>query len=296
MKYRVRHSTTYVYSEMVLLCHNEIHLAPRNAAHQSRGSMRIEIVPEPAVRADHVDYFGNNVTYFTVQERHQKLSVTASSEVDVASSSPAFPGLTPPWEDVRESLTGENIHKHFDAIQFLNESKYVKRRHELGEYALKSFTPGRPVFEAAMGLTGRIHADFKYDATATDIHTSVSEVFDMKRGVCQDFAHLELSCLRSLGLAARYVSGYLMTTPPPGEKKLAGADSSHAWVSFYCPGFGWIDMDPTNNIVPGDKHVLLAWGRDFADVSPIKGIILGGREHSIQVSVDVAPINVAPIN
>jgi len=289
MKYRVRHSTTYVYSDPVLLCHNEVRLTPRNVAHQTRGPILLAVVPEPAVRWEHIDYFGKNVTFFTVQERHEELNVTATSEVDVSRSAPALPGLTPAWEDVRESMSGENIQKHLDAIQFLNESTYVKRQHELAEYALQSFTPKRPIFEAAMDLTARIHSDFKYDASATNLHTSVSEVFAMKRGVCQDFAHLELSCLRSLGLAARYVSGYLMTIPPPGEKKLTGADASHAWVSLYCPGYGWIDMDPTNNVVPSDKHVLLGWGRDYADVSPVKGIILGGGQHTIQVSVDVQP-------
>jgi transglutaminase-like putative cysteine protease len=289
MKYRVRHSTTYVYSEMVNLCHNEVHLTPRNAVHQTRSSMQLEVLPEPAVMADHVDFFGNNASFFTVQERHQELQVTATSDVEVLSSSPAVPGLTPAWEEVRASLSGEEIHKHFDAIQFLDESAYVKKGPQLAEYALQSFTPHRPIFEAAQDLTKRIHTDFKYDKNATNLHTSVQEVFEMKRGVCQDFAHVQLSCLRSLGLAARYVSGYLMTMPPAGQKRLVGADASHAWISFYCPGFGWIDMDPTNDMVPGDKHVLLGWGRDYADVSPIKGVILGGGKHIIRVSVDVQP-------
>lgn len=289
MKYRVHHSTTYVYSEMVLLCHNVVHLTPRNIGHQTRRGMELKVVPEPAVLAEHTDFFGNNVTFFTVQERHQELQVTAASNVEVLSSNPVVPNLTPPWEDVRDNLSSENIHKHFDAIQFLHESAYVKRRSDLAEYALQSFTPNRPIHEAALDLTGRIHADFRYDNSATNIHTSVDEVFEMKRGVCQDFAHLELSCLRSLGLAARYVSGYLMTNPPPGQKRLIGADASHAWISFYCPGFGWIDMDPTNNIVPAEKHVLLALGRDYADVSPITGVILGGGQHTIRVSVDVQP-------
>jgi transglutaminase-like putative cysteine protease len=289
MKYRVRHSTSYAYSEMVLLCHNEIHLTPRNTANQSRTSMLLEVTPEPAVHSEHLDYFGNNVTYFSVQERHQGLKVTATSDVEVSCHGQSFPQLTPPWEDIRESLSGDNVHKHIDAVQYMNESAYVKRQPELAEYGMKSFKPGRSIFEAVMDLTGRIHSDFKYDAAATNIHTSVAQVFEMKRGVCQDFAHLELSCLRSLGLAARYVSGYLMTTPPPGKEKLIGSDASHAWISFYCPGFGWIDVDPTNNVVPSDKHVLLGWGRDYADISPVKGIILGGGQHTIQVSVDVHP-------
>ena len=290
MKYRVSHSTTYLYSEMVLLCHNQVHHDARAMSPtRRRSAMQLEVTPEPAILADHTDYFGNNVTFFTVQERHQELEVVATSDVEVLSFNPAVPGLTPAWEDVRESLSGENIHKHFDAIQFVCDSAYVKRSPELAEYALQSFTPHRPIHEAALDLTGRIYKDFQYDKNVTNLQTSVREVFEMKRGVCQDFAHLQLSCLRSLGLSARYVSGYLMTTPPAGQKRLVGADASHAWISFYCPGFGWIDMDPTNNLVPGDKHVLLGWGRDYADVSPIQGIILGGGRHTIRVSVDVQP-------
>ncbi len=287
MKYRVRHVTKYLYSDAVLLCHNIAHLTPRNAGRQTRNSLQLTIAPEPAVLSDHIDFFGNTVVFFTVQERHQELQVTANSEVEVFAANPVVPGLTPPWEDVRDILAGEDLHRHFDAVQFLNDSFYVKRSPELAEYARQSFAPHRPIYEAMLDLTARINRDFKFDNAATSVSTAVSEVFKLKRGVCQDFAHLQLSCLRSLGLAGRYVSGYLLTTPAPGEKKLAGADASHAWISFYCPGFDWIDMDPTNNVVPGDKHILLGWGRDYADVSPLNGVILGGGQHTIQVSVDV---------
>ena len=290
MKYRVIHKTAYLYSEAVMLCHNEVRLKPRSGARQTCRGTRLDVSPEPAVGAEYADFFGNHATFFTVQERHKKLEVSALSEVDVLPFSPPMPAFTPPWEDVRDGLVGENACRHFEAIQYVFDSPYVKSGEEFAAYAAPSFTPRRPVLEAAMDLTSRIHAEFEYDSRATNMHTSVSEVLEMRRGVCQDFAHLQLSCLRSLGLAARYVSGYLLTMPPPGKEKLIGSDASHAWISIYCPGFGWVDLDPTNDLVPSDKHVLLAFGRDYADVSPVKGVILGGGHHTIEVSVDVRPV------
>jgi len=290
MRYLVKHTTSYHYTESVLICHNEIHLRPRNSSRQTCFLAKVDVTPEPAVQSDHVDFFGNQVTYFTVQDRHKKLTVTARSEVEVLPFAPPMAAFTPAWEDVRDGLKGEQAHRHVEVIQYVYESAYVKTQDELAEYALQSFTPRRPILEAAVDLTTRIHADFKYDPTATTMRTSVAEVFKMRRGVCQDFTHLQLSCLRSLGLAGRYVSGYLLTLPAPGRERLIGADASHAWLSIFCPGFGWIDLDPTNDLVPSDKHVLLAYGRDYGDVSPIKGVILGGGKHVIEVSVDVKPM------
>lgn len=290
MKYLVRHETSYLYSEPVLLCHNEVHLSPRVLSHQSCSFSELNILPEPAVRARRADVFGNSAVFLTIQERHQELRVTGVSSVEVRPMLTPSPALTPPWEQVRDGLAAEFHGNDFEALQFLYESAHVRPSPILADYALQSFTPGRPILDGALDLTHRIHTEFEYDRTATNMQTSLEEVFTIRRGVCQDFAHLELSCLRSLGLAARYVSGYMLTTPAPGAKRLIGADASHAWLAIYCPGFGWVDLDPTNDLIPSDKHVTLAWGRDYADVCPIKGVTLGGGKHSIQVSVDLEPL------
>jgi transglutaminase-like putative cysteine protease len=290
MKYRVKHLTTYHYSDMVSMCHNEVHLVPRSYVQQTCIHSRLRINPEPAALTERVDYFGNRVASFTVQERHDCLEVQAVSEVDVRPYSPPASTLTPAWEDVRETMKGPNATRHLEAVQYLCESYYLGPVEGVSDYAQRSFTPGRPILEAAIDLTHRIHTEFVYDAVATNINTSLSEVLQQRRGVCQDFAHFQIACLRSLGLPARYVSGYLLTSPPPGKERLIGADASHAWVSLFCPGFGWIDLDPTNDVIPSDKHVVVSWGRDYADVSPIKGVILGGGQHVIKVSVDVAPL------
>ena len=176
------------------------------------------------------------------------------------------------------------------AYQFIFESPRIRPSEELAAYALRSFTPGRDLREALLDFTVRIYTDFKFDAKATNVRTPTEEVFRKRRGVCQDFAHLQIACLRSLNLAARYVSGYLRTYPPPGRPRLVGADASHAWVSVYCPGSGWLDLDPTNNLVVSHSHVTLAWGRDYGDVSPLRGLILGGRDHTLKVGVDMEPI------
>jgi transglutaminase-like putative cysteine protease len=291
MKYRVRHTTTYTYSEPVSLCHNEIHLTPRSYVQQTCNHSELKIEPEPAAISERVDYFGNRAAVFSLQGRHERLEIHAESEVDVRPYAAPAPSLTPAWEDVRDGLLGAGATRHLEAIQYVYESHFVKNVDFLGDFARQSFTPGRPILEAALDLTHRIHTGFAYDSRATNMNTSIAEVFKIRRGVCQDFAHLQIGCMRALGLPARYVSGYLLTTPPEGKERLIGADASHAWVSFHCPGFGWIDVDPTNDLIPSDKHVLVAWGRDYADVSPIKGVILGGGQHTITVAVDVAPLS-----
>jgi transglutaminase-like putative cysteine protease len=199
------------------------------------------------------------------------------------------PTQTPPWEEVRDQLARDRSPAWLDAFQFTFDSRYVLAAARYADYAANSFTPGRPILEAALDLTRRIHKAFVYDPRATTLATPVAEVFEKRRGVCQDFAHLMLACLRSLGLAVRYVSGYLSTVPPPGKERLVGADATHAWVSVFCGLGGWIDLDPTNDQIPADRHVLLAWGRDYDDVSPLKGVILGGGQHVVKVSVDVLP-------
>jgi transglutaminase-like putative cysteine protease len=237
--------------------------------------------------SDRIDYFGNAATFFTVQEPHCQLTVSATHLVDVEPAPVPDATKTIPWEEAGERLQSDLTPELLDASQFVCDSRYIRRSQELADYARVSFFKGRPALEAALDLTARIHREFQYDQGATTVATSLAEVFEHRRGVCQDFAHLAIACLRSLGLAARYVSGYLSTDPPPGCVPLVGTDATHAWLSVFCPGTGWIDLDPTNNQIPGDRYILLAWGRDYDDVSPIKGIVLGGGQHSVTVAVDV---------
>jgi transglutaminase-like putative cysteine protease len=194
-----------------------------------------------------------------------------------------------PWEDVRTFLQAGRDDTTLDAYQYAFDSPYVARGAELAEFAAPSFAPGRPLLDALLDLSQRIHAEFHYDPEATVTATPLKEVLELRRGVCQDFAHLAIGCLRSVGLAARYISGYLLTNPPPGQAKLVGADASHAWLAVYFPEHGWLEVDPTNNLMPHDRHIVLAWGRDYDDVSPIKGVILGGGQHTVTVAVDVTP-------
>lgn len=289
MKYRVRHTTTYRYSEPASLGHNEAHLAPRDFTGQHCIYHRLTIDPPPTAQRNRRDYFGNRVEYFTLEEEHRQVSVTAESEVELSPRPVPAADATPAWEDVVRSLAAPGDAGLVAASQFVYDSPYARHDDALAEYAAVSFTPSRPVLEAALELTMRIYREFRYDPTATQVNTPVAEVFRKRRGVCQDFAHLEIACLRSLGLAARYVSGYLLTDPPPGQPKLVGADASHAWVSVFCGGAGWVDLDPTNNQIPALRHVTIGWARDYGDICPIKGVFLGGGQHSMAVAVDVAP-------
>ncbi len=292
MQYSVRHSTTYSYQTPVSLCQNQIHLTPRSTPNQSCSNFHLEISPEPVVRRRWTDLFGNEVWYFSIEEQHQQLTITSYSQVAVTPREPPQAALTSPWENVRDQLTQAANLDFRQAAQFCFESSYIRYLAEARDYAAPSFTPGRPVLDAALDLTSRIYHDFKYVPASTAVTTSTAEVLNLRRGVCQDFAHLQITCLRTLGLAARYVSGYLMTDPPPGQPRLIGADASHAWLSIYCPGNGWIDLDPTNNVIPQSRHVTVGWGRDYSDVCPIQGVFTGGGKHEMQVSVDVAPLQV----
>ncbi|MFO0889065.1 MAG: transglutaminase family protein [Isosphaeraceae bacterium] len=290
MLYRAVHTTIYDYGEPVSLCHNVLHLTARNGAWQSRRLSELRISPPPSVMAERIDYFGNPATFATIEEPHKKLSVTAINVAEITPTRPPQPDQTPPWEAVRDRLKTDPSPEVVEASQFAFDSPYVTVDQRFADYAAPSFPPGRPILEAMLDLTRRIHAEFRYDPKATTIATPIKEVLEQRHGVCQDFAHLQIGCLRALGLAARYVSGYLITVPVPGRPRLVGAEASHAWISFFCPGFGWIDLDPTNNQVPYDHHIVLAWGRDYDDVSPIKGVILGGGSHTVKVEVAIAPI------
>jgi transglutaminase-like putative cysteine protease len=288
MVYRISHVTSYEYSEAVSICHNEARLTPRATTHQRVLRSQLLVEPGVATLANETDYFGNVVHWFSLQEAHTRLSVTAMSEVDVKRFEPPAAGLSGAWEAARERIRTERSAELLGAYELTFESTHVKLDAELADYAHVSFTPGRALLEAALDLTRRIHAEFQYEPGSTTVATPPKDVLRARRGVCQDFAHLEIAMLRSLGLAARYVSGYIYNRPREGERKLTGTDASHAWLGLYVPGFGYVDLDPTNGVIPSDEHVTLAWGRDFSDASPLKGVILGGGAHQLTVSVEVA--------
>lgn len=290
MIYRVSHLTEYHYSAPVTLAHHLVHLCPRETAWQIPRHHSLKILPDPALAHERIDAFGNHIDVFIVQEGHMNLLVDANSDVEVLPRPKPIPEQSPSWESVRDGLSSDLSNEGLDVFQYVFDSQLVRCSHQLFEYARASFSPGRPVLEAALDLTKRIHADFVFDPTATTVSTPLTTVMELKRGVCQDFAHLEVGCLRSLGLAARYVSGYIETAPAPGQEKWHGADASHAWASIYCPGSGWIDLDPTNNLLVSDQHITVAWGRDFSDVSPQRGVILGGGQHTLTVGVSVVPL------
>lgn len=291
MIYKIIHRTTYRYKYPVSVGNHVACLKPRSLAHHRLSSDELTIRPVPATRTERVDFFGNLLCFFTIQEPHKELVVEARSEVKVDGKDASSPQAECSWEVAARKLPDDHTPGGLEAYQFAFESPRIRTRPEFAEYALESFTPGRPMTDALLDFTARIHRDFRFDSKVTTVRTPTEEVFRKRRGVCQDFAHLQIACLRSLGLAARYVSGYLRTYPPPGKPRLVGADASHAWVSAYVPGSGWLDLDPTNNLVPSDGHVTLAWGRDYSDVSPLRGLILGGGSHTLRVSVDMEPLD-----
>jgi transglutaminase-like putative cysteine protease len=290
MIYRITHRTRYAYKNAVAVGSHAVYLTPRSSLHHRCTKNEITVTPKPAARSERVDYFGNVIKFFTIQEPHQDFELRAYSEVVVDVQKPPWPSAAPPWDEIMSGLPEDKSPAGLDAYQFVFESPRVRPNAEFAAYAQPSFTKGRPITEALLDLTARIHKEFKFDSKATTVSTTSEEVLQKRRGVCQDFAHLQVACLRAIGLPARYVSGYLRTFPPAGRPRLVGADASHAWVSVYCPNFGWLDVDPTNNIVPSDGHVTLAWGRDYSDVAPVRGVILGGRDHKLEVAVDMEPV------
>ncbi len=289
MIYKIIHRTTYKYKYPVSVGNHVACLKPRTLSRHRLTQSELHIKPRPVTLSERVDYFGNHLSFFTIEEPHNELVVEARSDV-VMEHAPGIPQTSPPWEQVAAALPGDHDTEALDAYQFKFESPRIRLRPQFAEYARQSFTDNRPLHEALLDFTSRLHRDFRFDSKVTNVRTSVEEVFQKRRGVCQDFAHVQLACLRSLNLAARYVSGYLRTYPPPGQPRMIGADASHAWVSVYCPGSGWLDVDPTNDVVPSTGHVVLAWGRDFGDVSPLHGLILGGGVHTLKVAVDLEEI------
>lgn len=287
MKYRITHTTSYSYSEPASLSQNELYLLPKPTAWQNVTEGRITVSPEPNYLRERLDYFGNTVQMFMIQHPHNKLTITARSTIET--TVPSCPGshLTPPWETVVQRLSVRANGDDLDACQYTFVSPLTAITPEIEAFARLSFPANQPVLAGALDLMKRIFTEFTYDKSATTVDTPVDQVLASRKGVCQDFSHLMISCLRALGLSARYVSGYLETLPPPGKPKLVGADASHAWLSLYVPDLGWVDLDPTNNLIPGEQHITLAWGRDYADVTPVKGVVMGGGVHSMSVMVDV---------
>ncbi|UZD23578.1 transglutaminase family protein [Algoriphagus halophytocola] len=287
MKYQVTHITDYIYEFPATLCHNLMFQIPADLDFQTVNSTGYDISPKPSFEVERTDFFGNKYLYFSIERSHKKLTVKSKSTVTLKSPEwiKAKPEETEAWEKVVNWLHSTAAPN--DTRQYYLESPHVQLIEEIKEYALKSFTPNRPIMDAVLDLNSRIFKDFAFTPGFTDISTPLVKVFEHKKGVCQDFAHFSLACLRVLGLAAKYVSGYIETLPPPGKPKLIGADASHAWIAVFIPDLGWVEFDATNNLLVNDKHVRVAYGRDFSDVTPLKGIVYSGSEQVMKVSVDV---------
>ncbi|MEO8098021.1 MAG: transglutaminase family protein [Acidobacteriota bacterium] len=289
MRYQVIHITTYRYDQPVAQCLSEVHLAPRSLPRQRVLETILEIVPQPAVMERRVDYYGNEIASFSIFKRHDRFTVTATSLIEVAATPPEISSRIT-WEETRAHLTLHPDEESLAAYEFAFDSPFVAASPELAAYGAASFRPGVPLVEAVIDLSHRIHADFSYKPKSTSIDIPLHEVLKLRRGVCQDFAHLMIGVLRSYHLAARYISGYLRS-----GAKILGAEASHAWVSVFIPGHGWLDLDPTNDVLPSEGHVTVAWGRDYGDVTPVKGISLGGAGQTVDVDVRVVPITGLPV-
>ncbi|RYX90378.1 MAG: transglutaminase family protein [Comamonadaceae bacterium] len=297
MLLHVVHETRYEYTPSVENAHHVVHLKPASRAGQTLLSHNLQISPVPAQQREVPDVYGNSRTFFSLQTSHDNLVVTADSLVRTSAPAPHEDSecATLPWEQARDQLRYRAGSVYDSASEFLFASPYVPRDDAFVQFARPSFVAGRPLPEAAHDLMERIHESMVYESDSTEVNTMALDALRQGKGVCQDFAHIMVACCRAMGLPARYVSGYMLTQPPPGKPRLIGADASHAWASVYCPartpGAGqWLDFDPTNNRPPGEDYVTLATGRDFLDVSPLRGVIRGGAQHILDVAVTVEPI------
>jgi transglutaminase-like putative cysteine protease len=289
-KYAITHKTHYEYSSPSSLCHNQMHLRPRDCPYQCVHQSYVEVSPTPDSRYCWNDSFGNRSEFFSIEQLHPNLTVTAKSIVE--RSKPQYDlDRSPTWRQVVEALKSPSNESERQAAEFLHDSRHCQKGQMFADYAVDIAIDHRSLIDCVRLLTSKIYFQFEYSTEATHVSTRPAEALAKRQGVCQDFAHIAICCLRSLGVPVRYVSGYLLTHPAPGKEKLVGADASHAWISVYAGALGWVDFDPTNNIVPGVEHITVAWGRDYADVSPIQGVFIGGGYTSLTVSVDVRPID-----
>ena len=295
MNLEVKHTTRYRYSAPVSRSQHLVHLSPRGAdtsrtrrqpdTWQRLHHHQLGVTPVPALRRDTTDSFGNAIIMLDIETAHTEFVLEAYSRVETQRRQAINLAATTPWDQQRDWPPFD-----LDVIQFGCASPLTRASAEIADYARTSFAAGRPVLEGGMDLVLRIFQEFKFDPAATDVATPTAQAFQLRRGVCQDFSHVALSCLRALRIPCRYVSGYLLTRPPPGQPKLQGADASHAWISIWAPETGWVDFDPTNGLIVQDEHVTIAYGRDYADVSPVSGVLIGGGAHTVSVSVDVGEI------
>ncbi len=290
MRYRVRHITEYTYGAPVSLCYNMAHLLPRDTRNQRCINQKIQINPPPIYKSEGEDYFGNQTFYFSIQEAHKKLVIDVSTDFEIVPTDTykkqTLHAMT--CGELRNLLSAPDTPELRMAKEYLLDSPQIRSSNELKAYAESTFSDEKPVLEAALNFTHKIFTEFKFDPNTTTVATPLEQVLKQRSGVCQDFAHLAIGCLRSVGLPARYMSGYLETLPPPGQEKLVGVDASHAWFAVFIPNIGWVEFDPTNDLIPSDQHIVTAWGRDYSDVTPLQGVIFeGGGSQQLAVSVDV---------
>jgi transglutaminase-like putative cysteine protease len=289
VNYHIRHLTTYAYEVPVTFARCTLRLSPRDVDGQKVVSSRISVTPQPAKVAERTNFFGTRVTSITIETPHTAFAIEASSEVELSRPAPRAEA-TPAWEDARGEALALDALDGTSPAHYLYPSRLVEIAAPLTTYGGAFFPPGRAVFDGASDLMRQIKQDFAYEPKSTAVSTPLLDAFEKRRGVCQDFAHIMIACLRGVGLPAAYVSGYIRTVPPPGKPRLEGADATHAWVSVWCgEGAGWIDLDPTNNMRVANDHIALAVGRDYSDVSPIDGVIVGSGKQELKVSVDVVP-------
>ncbi|MGY0613794.1 transglutaminase family protein [Vibrio sp. FJH11] len=293
MRYKVQHKTTYSYSAPVTLCYNMAHLLPRDTTNQRCFNRKIKVTPRPLYQNEGHDYFGNETFYFSIQEPHRELTIDVTSILEIQPHNwvDLVENHTLTCGELRDILSRAESAEVRMAQEFCLDSQQIKRSENLRQYAEEIFSDNQPVLKAAMAFTHKIFTEFTFDPTATDVATPTEQVLKEKRGVCQDYAQLAIGCVRSVGLAARYMSGYIETLPPPGQEKLVGADASHAWFAIFVPDLGWVEFDPTNDLIAHDQHIVTGWGRDYADVPPLQGVVFdGGETHNLSVSVDVARV------
>ncbi len=290
MKYRIKHITEYLYSDRVSHCYNLAHLIPRDSTRQKRLKSLVRVHPFAAYSSKREDYFGNFAYHFEIQKPHNKLVITSSSEVETNPQRAELQlEIGETCAQAKRFLNESNDPNLLLAREFLHDSPLIKVTEALREYARPSFSENNTLLSSVMNLTGRIFKDFTYNPESTTVATPLGDVLEQRSGVCQDFAHLQIACIRAMGFPAKYISGYIETLPAPGEEKLVGADASHAWISVYLPSEGWFEFDPTNNCLAGEQHIITAWGRDYSDVTPLRGVLFGGGESPrLNISVDVA--------